>query len=143
MALTRKPPAWYWAVVAVLLLWSLMGCFACYTQLAMTPAQLAALPPAQRDAWMAMTLAPKAAYVVGVLAGLAGTLLLAARRPGARAMFVLSLIGVTIQFGWFFLVWGGMAKVGPGSVGFPLLIFLVCLGEIWFSGFAARQGWTR
>lgn len=138
-----RPPTWYWIVVAILLLWSLLGCWACYTQLSVTPAQLAQLPAAQQEAWTSMPAFAKIAYVVGVTTALAGALLLLLRRSGARILFVVSLIAVVVQFGWFFLGWHGMAKLGPASAGFPVIIALIGLFEIWFAGLAARRRWTN
>ena len=138
-----KPPTWFWIVAILFLLWNIAGCFACYSQLTVTPEALAKLPEMQRQAWAEMTLAPKAAYVVAVAAGLVGAILLLARKRFARAIFVISLVGVIIQFGWFFAVWNGYAKLGPSSVGFPAFIALMCVAEIWFAGKAIDRGWAN
>ncbi|MBY8821461.1 hypothetical protein K7G82_04105 [Sphingomonas colocasiae] len=134
-------PTWFWIVVAVFILWGLMGCWACYSQLTITPEKLAALPDAQRDAWTAQPGLVKFAYVVAVGAGLAGALLLAARMDAARWAFVVSLIAVVIQFGWFFGPYRGGQKLGWGTAGFPLFIVAMCVIQIWFTCFAAARGW--
>jgi hypothetical protein len=138
-----KPPAWFWVVAGLSLLWNLMGCYACYSQLTMPAEAMAALPDAQRDAWTTMPGFAMAAYVVAVLAGLSGALLLLSRRSSARLLFALSLVGVIVQFGWFFGPFGGLAKLGASSVVLPGFIALACVIEIWFVGLAARRGWTR
>jgi hypothetical protein len=140
---SARTPAWFWIVAILFLLWNMMGCWACYSQLTVSAEDFAKLPAAQRDAWQSMTLAPKAAYVVAVAAGLAGAILLLARNAFARPIFIISLIGVLIQFGWFFGVWNGYAKLGPASVGFPVFIALVCVAEIWFAGKAIERGLLR
>ncbi|MBB5685048.1 hypothetical protein [Sphingobium boeckii] len=136
-------PGWFWLVAIVFLLWSLAGCFACYTQLTLTPQDLAKLPAAQQDAWSAMTPLPKIAYVVAVAAGLLGSILLLMRSGLARLLFIVSLIGVLIQFGWFFGIYAELQKLGASSAAFPAFIVAMALIEIWFSGLAARRGWLR
>jgi hypothetical protein len=118
-----------------------MGCWACYSQMTITPAKLAKLPAAQQDAWTAMPGVAKLAYIVAVIAGLAGATLLAARMDAARWAFVVSLIAVVIQFGWFFGPYRGGQKLGWSSAGFPLFIATMCVVEIWFVCFAAGKGW--
>lgn len=135
-------PVWYWIVACVFLLWGLIGCGACFSQLNISPEKLAALPEGQRDAYIAMPGLVKAAYVVATVAGVLGAVLLLLRMPvPAMWSFVASLAGVVVQFGWFFGPYRGGQKMGWGSAGFPLFIALVCAGEIWFACHAAQQGW--
>ncbi len=68
-------------------------------------------------------------------------ILLLLRRRQAALGFVLSLLGISVQFGWVFLVFGGVRKLGPSALAFPGFIFTACAVEIWFCGFAARRGW--
>lgn len=137
-----KPPAWFWAVGVLLLLWSLAGIFACYSQLTMGPEQLAALEPAQRDAFLAMPGAIKIAYAAAVLSGLLGSILLLVRKALARPAFIVSLVAVVVQFGWVFGIYGGLSKFGGiASAAFPAFIVLIAVLEIWFAGKAARNGW--
>lgn len=134
-------PTWFWIVVAIFVLWNLMGCWACYSQMTITPEKLAALPEAQRDAWTAQPGFIKLAYVVAVGAGLAGALLLGAQIDVARYAFALSLIAVVIQFGWFYGPYRGGQKLGWGSAGFPAFIVAMCVVQIWFTCLAAAKGW--
>ena len=134
-------PTWFWVVVAVLVLWNVMGCWACYSQLTIKPDKLTALPEAQREAWTAQPRLVKAAYVVAVGAGLVGALLLAAQMRIAGWAFTASLAAVIIQFGWFFGPYKGAQKLGWSSAGFPLLIIAMCCVQIGFACYAAAQGW--
>jgi len=138
-----RPPLWFWLVSGLFLLWGLAGCYACYAQLTISESGLAALPAAQREAWLAMTLLPKAAYGVAVAVGLLGTILLLARNRLAQIAFIVSLAGVIVQFGWFFGIYGGLAKLGASSAVFPAIIVLIAAAEIWFAGLATRRGWLR
>lgn len=139
--ISTKPPAWFWAVGVIFLLWSLAGIFACYSQLTMGPEQLAALEPAQRDAFLAMPAAIKISYAAAVLSGLLGSIMLLVRKPIARPAFIVSLIAVIIQFGWVFGVYGGLSKFGLSSAAFPAFIVLMAVLEVWIAGKAIGNGW--
>ena len=136
-----KRPFWFMIVAVLAILWGLAGVYACYSDLTTTPAQLAKLPPAQADALTAMPAAIRGAYAVATVGGLVGGVLLAARRRWARAAFVVSLLGVIVEFGWTFGPYQGLAKLGPSAATFPAFIAVVCIAEIWFAGFAQRLGW--
>jgi hypothetical protein len=136
-----KSPLWFKIATALVILWSLAGAFACYSQLTLTPAQLAVLPAAQRDAFIAMPLVVRIAYVIAVGGSLIGGILLILRRREARMAFVASLIGVVIQFGWVFGVYQGVAKMGTSALAFPAFIVLACIVEIWLAVTGRNRGW--
>jgi len=138
-----KPPAWYWIVAVVALLWSLAGCFACYNQLSMSPADIAKLPAAQQEAWRMMPGWVKADYAVAVTAGLVGSIGLLVRRRWARPFFAVSLIAVVLQFGWTFLASPVLRQVGPSAIVFPAVIFVLALVFLWVASHAIRRAWVR
>ncbi|MET0375768.1 MAG: hypothetical protein ABW128_16115 [Rhizorhabdus sp.] len=134
-------PIWYWIVSAILLIWNMIGCGACYGQMAMSAERIAALPEGQRDAWIAMPKPAKVAYIVAVSAGLLGAIALLLRSVAAGPLFIASLIGVIVQFGWFFIVYKGMSRLGASSAAFPGFIALVAIGQIAFACSAKAHGW--
>lgn len=134
-------PVFYWIVAGVLLVWNAIGCFACYSQLAISAEKLARLPDKQRQAWLDQPPTIKAAYVVAVGAGLLGAIALLFRSLAAGPLFIASLVAVIVQFGWFFVVYRGVAKFGPSSLAFPSFIALIALVQIGFACCAKTQGW--
>lgn len=134
-------PTWYWIVSGILVVWGLIGCLACYTQMTMSAEKIAKLPEQQRDAWTTMPGFAKAAYVVAVLAGVGGAILLLLQNALALPLSVLSLAGILVQFGWFFFGYGGWKKHGPGGAIFPIVIALVCMGQIALACCAKAHGW--
>lgn len=136
-------PGWYWAVVALALLWAAAGCFAYVMQVSMGEAELAALPAAQREIWEMMPAWVTAAYAVAVWAGLAGALGLLLRRRWSRTAYIVSLAGVVGQFGWTFLGSPILKTVGPSAAAFPLFIAAASAAQIGFAGYAAKRGWLR
>ena len=136
-------PVWYWIVSAILLIWNAIGAAACYSQLSTKPEKLAKWPQPQRDAWLAMPLSAKIAYIIAAGGGLLGAAALLLRSLAAGPLFIASLIGVIVQFGWFFIVYKGMSKAGPASAAFPAFILLVALGQIAFACAAKTHGWLQ
>jgi hypothetical protein len=134
-------PIWYWIVSAILLIWNLIGCGACFSQLGANSAKITALPVDQRDAWIAMPATARIAYVVAVTAGLLGAVALLLRSVAAGPLFIASLIGVIVQFGWFFITYKGLSKLGVSSAAFPVFLALVSIGQIAFACSAKTQGW--
>lgn len=138
---SNTPPLWFKIAAVVAILWGLAGVYACYSQLSMSAAQLAALPAAQSDAFTAMPVFVKGAYVVAVAGGLIGGILLLMRKAPAQIAFIVSLIGVVVQFGWVFGVYQGASKLGPSSMAFPAFIAAVGVAQIWLAGLAFKRGW--
>ena len=68
-------PRWYWIVAALALLFEPMGCYAYLTQITMSEAELAALPPAQAELFRAMPVWISSAYAVAVWVGVGLSLL--------------------------------------------------------------------
>lgn len=138
-----KPPAWFWIFAILALLWSLGGCFACYSQITISDEAFAKLPVAQQAVWKTMPGWVTADYAIAVLTSTGGSLGLLLRQSWARPLFVISLIAVVIQFGWVFLFSPVLKTVGPSALPFPLLIAVLGALFIWFAGLSIRRGWLR
>ena len=133
-------PKWYWAVAVVALLWALAGCFAYVTQVGMSAEDLARLPQAQQDIWNAMPAWVTAAYAVAVWAGLGGAIGLLLRKAWAQPLYLLSLLGIVVQFGWTFFATDIMTTVGPSSAAFPAFILIAGIALVWFAGYSRKRG---
>lgn len=134
-------PKWYWAVAVVALLWALAGCFAYVTQVGTSAEELARLPQAQQDIWNAMPTWATAAYAVAVWAGLGGAIGLLLRKAWARPLYLLSLAGIVVQFGWVFLVTDILTTVGPSSAAFPAFILIAGVALVWLADHSRKRGW--
>lgn len=134
-------PTWYWVVAVLALLWTAAGCFAYVGQMTISAEDFARLPQAQQDIWNASPGWVTAAYAVAVWSGLAGAVGLLLRKSFARPFFLLSLLGVIVQFGWVFIATEILTTVGPSAAIFPLCIVAIAIFLIWFSGLAQSRGW--
>ena len=138
-----KRPLWFVATITVLLLWALAGVAAFGAHVFVGEAMAAeqgawdlafyrALP-----AWFAWD------YALATLAALAGTLALWMRSRSAMLLYVLSLIGVVIQFGYVFAATDLLAHKGTAAtVPFPAFIALMACVQIVVARVAARRGWV-
>lgn len=135
-------PRWFVAVAIVLLLWALAGvaAFAGHVfagekmaaeQGAWDLAFFRALP-----AWFAWD------YAVATLAALAGAVALLLRSRHAVLLYIVSLVGVVLQFGYVFLATGLLAHKGAAAtVPFPAFIAFMGAVQIGVARLAARRGW--
>lgn len=142
-AIETKPPTWYWVVAILALLWEAMGVASYLYHVSLTAADIDALPGGQA-ALMRMTPAwVNGAFAVATWGGLLGALGLLLRRRWARALLIVSLIAIVVQFGWVFAVAKAHVLIGSSSIIFPAVIFLIGIVLVWFAGVATRRGWLR
>ena len=137
-----KLPAWYWVVAIVALIWMLFGVMAWVMDLMTDESGLAQMSEAQRQLYVARPQWIFIVYAVAIFSGLAGAIGLLMRKSWATALLALSLAAVVIQFGYTFLVMRAAEVFGAATVlPFPIVIFLIGVGLLWFSLKARRQGW--
>ena len=141
MASRVARPGWLLALSIVLLLWGLIGGLACFMQVVMGSVPGAA--PEDLALIRAMPLWFNLVYCVATLAAILGALALLLRSRQALLWFGISAVAVVVQFGYVFLATDTLARKGAGAAGFPLVIFVVSLFEIWLAIHATRRGWLR
>lgn len=136
-------PRWFVAAAVILLLWAIAGVasFAAHVFVGeemaaqQGPWDLAyyrALP-----AWFAWD------YAIATLASLAGAVALWLHSRWAVALYVVSLVGVAIQFGYVFLGTDLMTiKGAAATVPFPAFIALMGGVQITLARTAAKRGWV-
>lgn len=135
-------PGWFRVVAVLLLLWNLLGLWMFWSQYTMSPAQLAALPEAQRGLFEAMPGWAWAVYGLAVVAGSLGALLLLLGRRAALALFWLCLAAVAVQFIQTFLPGGALEVLGAaGALPVPLLILAIAIVQVWLARRGRARGW--
>ena len=119
-------PWWYWIVAIFALLYSAAGL-----------AQLQYLLQYSDPLWT------KVGYAVGQLFGAAGTLGLLLRRAWAQWLYLISLIGFSVQRFWFAVLSGQLAEL-PSYI--PVTMFMVIVVPLILIGFtrlALCRSWVR
>lgn len=83
------------------------------------------------------------AFAIAVFAGLIGALALLARKGWSRLMFIVSLVAVVIQHVWTFFL-SGYLDIMPATAAIgPIVVIVVGIFEVWYSGNGIRRGWLR
>ena len=137
-------PRWYWAVAVVALLWMLFGVLAFVMDPLTSDETLAAMSEAERELFLARPTWLFVIYGAAVFAGLAGAIGLVLRRAWAVHAFLVSLAFVIVQFVYVLFVMNAIGRIGAAAaLPFPLVIFSVGIGLLWFSYLARGRGWLR
>jgi hypothetical protein len=136
------PPRWYTAIAVLALLWMLVGAAAWFMDLMLDAAALAAMSEGQRSLFEARPQWIFVVYGVATLSGLLGAVALLMRDPRAVPALALSLVAVTVQFGYTFLVMDAIGRIGAAAaVPFPATIFLIGAALLRFAIESSRRGW--
>lgn len=142
MAIGVKPPAWFWLVAVLLVLWEAAGCFACVQQFKLGAAAMGPVDDWSLRYYAALPAWYNPVYAVATFGGLLGGLALLLRRRIAITLFWISLAAVIVMFGYAFAATDLIAHKGLGQV-LPFPLFIAAMGafSVWFAKLAARRGW--
>lgn len=139
-----RPPAWYRAIAVLALLWCGFGVISYLMHVYGEGGGFQSpLSEAQRRFDASTPRLMTAAYGTAALSGLAGSVELLVRHHWAKALYVVMLVAVLVQFGWLLLISDAVALLGPEAAVFPSLVLLVAIFLVWFAHYADRQGWLR
>lgn len=135
-------PRWYWIVAVLALLWTLLGVLAFIMDPLTDEAALEQMSQAQRELFEARPTWLFVVYGLAVFTGLAGAIGLLMRRAWAVSAFAVSLVFVVIQFVYVLFVLDAIGRIGAAeAVPFPVVIFAIGSGLLWFSIVARRRQW--
>lgn len=141
--LRQRPTTSFWAVAILLTLWNAFGCYAWYLQWTLGAEAMGPASDYERQLYDALPGWYNGVYAVAVGAGLIGSLALLGRSAASRWLFVLSLVGIAVMFGYFFAATDVIAVKGAAAtLPFPILVALIAIFSIWFAGYAMRRGWA-
>ena len=137
-----KPPAWFWAVAVLGLLWELFGVAMYLMHVGVIP-NSQEMSEAERSLMEASPMWVTGLFAIGVFAGALGALCLVLRSRWARPLLILSLVAVILQFGGWLLATDAVAVIGPSVFAMPAVIVLVAILLAWLASAGARRGWLR
>ena len=137
----QKLPTWFWVVGGLAVLWNLMGAFAYYSDVTMSPEMLAQLPEADQVLRAAIPAWITGLYAIAVFVGLAAAIALCLRNKLAIPLFVVSLAAVVIQMGYISFGMNTVEIRGAVSLIFPVVIIVLGALQLWFALHAKGRGW--
>lgn len=137
----RRPPAWYWVVAVLGLLWEAFGVATYLMHVDVLPMDTSGMSDAEVALGESMPVWATAAYAIAVFAGLLGAVGLALRKGWSRTLLFLSLLALLVQFGWWVLMSGAMEVIGPSMLTMPAVVIVVGIVLVLIANHAAKHGW--
>lgn len=135
-------PLWFRAVAAILLIWGLIGCYSCFEQLRFGADAMGPSNAYDRALYASLPTWYDPCFVVAVLSGTLGAAALLAYRRIAVPLAVVALVAIVVMFGYIFLATDLIAQKGViEATGFPALVVLIAIGQLWLARHASALGW--
>lgn len=136
-----QTPAWFKIVAVVALLWNLLGCFAFFSDLRLSPEDLAKLPEAQQALYAARPGWAVAATAVAVFGGVLGCIGLLLGKKWALPALLLSLLGILVQDFGLFVLAKGASLAGPVAVAMQGIVLVIGIGLALIGRKGIARGW--
>lgn len=136
-----KTPTWFKVVAVLALLWNLLGCLALFSDLRLSPEDIAKLPDAQQALYAVRPGWAVAATAVAVLGGALGSIGLLLGKRWALPVFVLSLLGIIVQDFGLFVLANGVSLAGPVAIVMQGIVLAVGIGLVLLSRKGITRGW--
>lgn len=138
---TVKPPAWFWVVAVLLLLWELIGVYACVQQFRLGADAMGPATDYDRKLFATMPVWYNWVYALAVGTGALGAIAMLARKALAKPLYIVSTIAVVVQFGWLFVSTDIIAAKGVWVTYFPAFIVVLSLFAVWLADKGIKRGW--
>jgi hypothetical protein len=132
-------PAWFRIAAVVAVLWNAFGVFQYLSSVGLFGDPMASLDAAQRAAAESIPPAITAAFAIGTLAGLIGSLGLLLRKGWAVPVLLVSLLGLIALEGWIVFLSGALEAFG--GIALPATIVIVAAVLVWLASHARSRGW--
>jgi hypothetical protein len=140
---TSKAPVWFTVGAVLLILWGFMGCASLYMHFVMGPGDGPGTTDYDRQLYASLPTWYGVVYIVAVLSGLAGAILLLTRRSAAVILSAVSVVAVIVQFGWLFMATDIISVRGMWITYFPVFVIAVQLFQLWFANIAKGKRLLR
>ena len=136
-----RRPIWFTVVIAIALVWNVLGLLADLADLRLSAADIAALSAQQQALYKARPLWSVGASIVAVVGGTLGCLALLLRKRASVFLLYASLLGVVLQDIGIFIVAGAGRVANPVPFILQGLVLVISVGLIFLAHHAASRGW--
>jgi len=140
-SLQNKPSAGFWIAAIVWLIWNFMGVNAYIQQAYKMEGVRANFNEQQLTIMDNFPAWATAAFAIAVFAGAFGCIALLFRKKFAKTLFILSLLGVIVQFYYELFMTNASDFYGTFEWVMTIMIPVICVFLIWVSKRAIAKGW--
>ncbi|MFD1095562.1 hypothetical protein [Salegentibacter chungangensis] len=141
--LSSKVPVWFWILSSILLLWNIAGVISFFEHMGISEETLQAMPEGERVFYDTYPVWALIAFALAVFGGTLGCVGLLLRQKWAKALFIISLIGVLVQMIHTLLISGATETYGPGGMIMSGMIIAIAIFLVWFAGYGTQKGWLK
>lgn len=141
MSTTTARPTSFLVIAIAALVWNLLGLAMFYLQVNMSPEQLAAMTPEQRQVYEGTPHWLNIAFGIGVVSGVLGSIGLLMKKKWAVLLFLISLVAVLVQMVGAYAATPAWAVYGAAGLIMPIVVVVVALLLWRYAGKAAARGW--
>ena len=144
MSTSHTPPVSFKIIAVIALLWNLIGIYFWYFENFMMTDEIKATLPAEQVEMM--NNAPSWGiwvYGVAVFAGTLASLLLLMQKKLAIPLFLLSLVAILVQMGYWIFGMDAIGILGAQAIIMPLVVIAIGIFLYFYSKGAAQKGWLR
>lgn len=141
MTTTHKPNTAFWIIAVLALLWNLMGAANFLTSTFMADAMKEVATPEQIGLMEALPSWYTIVFGIATIGGVLGCIMLLARKKLAVGLFLISLIAVLIQMGYWLFATDAMDVMGPQAAIMPMIVIAIGIFLYFYSKGAAQKGW--
>ena len=138
-----SPPAWFWVISIIALLWFLMDISVFFMRVMMTDEGITAMPANQQHLYRNMPLWVNIVFAGEVFGGALGCMGLLLRKKWALSLFTVSILGVLSQTFHIYFLSDAISAMGAPAVVMPLVAILIGIGMIVLARSAISRGWLR
>ncbi|HUH28143.1 hypothetical protein [Gelidibacter sp.] len=134
---TKTPPAYFWIVGIIALLWNIFGVYNYIMQTFMTAGKLSSGSHTQQNLYEDLPIWFISIFSIAVFAGLLGAISWLLRKKVAYILFIISFLAVGIQ--QFYV----LTEINPRDIFIPLTSIVIVVFLIWFSKRAIAKEWLK
>lgn len=136
-SLTSRP-AWFRAAALLAILWNAFGVAMYLSSVGMFGDPMAGLSEAERAVASSIPSWITAAFAIGTLTGLAGSIGLAMCKAWAQPVLIVSMIALLVLEGWIVFLSGAPEAFG---LAVPIMVSVGAILLAWLAMHARRRGW--
>lgn len=137
-------PKWFWVLVAIFLLWNIMGVYSFFGHTFISEEALAKLPENEMALYAEFSIWTTIIFAIASFGGLIGSIGLILKRKWANSFFILSFIAIVPQMVHNVFFTKSIDVYGlVQAVTMPVLVVLIGAFLIWFSSFSTKKKWLR